>query len=165
MYRHQEVRVDVEPVLLRIQNIEDEGCVYKRQKMNLIREISKKYKSISPAPGTGDKVNVHIRVVEGEKERIQVFQGIVLKTGASGSSRSFTVRKISDGIGVEKTFPLNSPVLSKIEILSQSKVRRAKLYYLRNLKGRASRLTSVFVGDTHQKESKDASTSTPEDKE
>ena len=125
--------------------------------MNLIQEIAKKYKPISPAPGTGDKVNVHIRVIEGEKERIQVFQGIVLKTGASGSSRSFTVRKISDGIGVEKTFPLNSPVLSKVEILSQSKVRRAKLYYLRNLKGRASRLTSVFTGDAHQRENKNDS--------
>lgn len=117
--------------------------------MNLIEEIAKKYKPISPAPDTGDKVNVHIRVIEGEKERIQVFQGIVLKTGGSKASRSFTVRKISDGIGVEKTFPLNSPVLSKIEILSQSKVRRAKLYYLRNLKGRASRLSSVFTGDNN----------------
>ena len=117
--------------------------------MNLIEEITKKYKPISPAPDTGDKVNVHIRVIEGEKERIQVFQGIVLKTGGSGASRSFTVRKISDGIGVEKTFPLNSPVLSKIEIVSQSKVRRAKLYYLRNLKGRASRLSSVFTGNTN----------------
>lgn len=116
--------------------------------MNLIQEITKKYKPISPAPDTGDKVNVHIRVIEGEKERIQVFQGIVLKTGGSGASRSFTVRKISDGIGVEKTFPLNSPVLSKVEILSQSKVRRAKLYYLRNLKGRASKLTSVFARNT-----------------
>ncbi len=116
--------------------------------MNLIQEVTKKYKPISPAPDTGDKVNVHIRVIEGEKERIQVFQGVVLKTGGSGASRSFTVRKISDGIGVEKTFPLNSPVLSKVEILSQSKVRRAKLYYLRNLKGRASRLASVFTGDT-----------------
>lgn len=116
--------------------------------MNLIEEIAKKYKPISPAPDTGDKVNVHIRVIEGEKERIQVFQGIVLKTGGSGVSRSFTVRKISNGIGVEKTFPLISPVLSKIEILSQSKVRRAKLYYLRNLKGRASRLSSVFTGNT-----------------
>ena len=120
--------------------------------MNLIQEITKKYKPISPAPGTGDKVNVHIRVIEGEKERIQVFQGIVLKTGGSGVSRSFTVRKISDGIGVEKTFPLNSPILSKIEILSQSKVRRAKLYYLRNLKGRASRLSSVFTGNPNNKE-------------
>ena len=118
--------------------------------MNLIEEIAKKYKPISPAPDTGDKVNVHIRVIEGEKERIQVFQGIVLKTGGSGISRSFTVRKISDGIGVEKTFPLNSPILSKVEILSQSKVRRAKLYYLRNLKGRASRLASVFTGDTNK---------------
>ena len=114
--------------------------------MDLIQEITKKYKPISPAPDTGDKVNVHIRVIEGEKERIQVFQGIVLKTGGSGVSRSFTVRKISDGIGVEKTFPLNSPILSKVEIVSQSKVRRAKLYYLRNLKGRASRLSSVFTG-------------------
>ena len=122
--------------------------------MNLIQEISKKYKPLSPAPDTGDKVNVHIRVIEGEKERIQVFQGIVLKTGGSGAGRSFTVRKISDGIGVEKTFPLNSPILSKVEILSQSKVRRAKLYYLRNLKGRASRLASVFAGETHQTELK-----------
>ena len=115
--------------------------------MNLIQEIEKKYKATVPLPETGDKVNVHIRVIEGEKERVQVFQGIVLKTGGSGASRSFTVRKISDGIGIEKTFPLNSPILSKVEVLSQSKVRRAKLYYLRNLKGRASRLASVFTGN------------------
>ncbi len=102
------------------------------------------HKPISPIPQIGDKVDVHVRVFEGGKERIQIFQGVVLKMGGKGISRSFTVRKISDGIGVERTFPLSSPILSKINILSKSKVRRAKLYYIRKLKGRASRLTSAF---------------------
>lgn len=93
-------------------------------------------------PKVGDKVSVHVRVFEGNKERIQIFQGVVLKLGGKRLSRSFTVRKISDGIGVEKTFPIYSPVLSKLEIVSRSKVRRSKLYYTRKLQGRASRLTT-----------------------
>ena len=109
----------------------------------IIQDITRqRHKPVSPVPRTGDKVNVHARIKEGGKERIQIFQGTVIKT--EGKDSSFTVRKISEGIGVEKTFPLNSPTLAKIEILSQSKVRRAKLYYIRKLQGRASRLTSIF---------------------
>ena len=123
----------------------------------IIQDVTQnRHKPISPVPSTGDKVNVHIRIKEGGKERIQVFQGVVIKT--EGKNHSFTVRKISEGIGVEKTFPLNSPALAKVEILSQSKVRRAKLYYIRKLQGRASRLTSIF---SQNEETKD----TPADQE
>ncbi len=116
----------------------------------IIQDITQsRHKPISPVPSTGDKVNVHIHIKEGGKERIQIFQGIVIKT--EGKNQSFTVRKISEGVGVEKTFPLNSPVLAKIEIISQSKVRRAKLYYIRKLQGRASRLTAIFSSQQEKK--------------
>jgi large subunit ribosomal protein L19 len=81
----------------------------------------------------GDTVNVHVRVIEGDKERIQQFQGVVLGRHGSGMSATFTVRKVSDGVGVERIFPLHSPRVSKIEIVRDGKVRRAKLYYLRKL--------------------------------
>ncbi|RCK75884.1 MAG: LSU ribosomal protein L19p [Ignavibacteriae bacterium] len=81
----------------------------------------------------GDTVNVHVRVIEGEKERIQQFQGVVIGKRGSGMSATFTVRKVSDGVGVERIFPLHSPRISKIEIVKEGKVRRAKLYYLRKL--------------------------------
>ena len=114
--------------------------------MDLVQSIAlKDKKPFAQPPCVGDKVDVHIRVVEGEKKRIQVFQGVVLKKGGKGISQSFTVRKISNGVGVEKTFPLYSPALSKVEVLSKSKVRRARLYYIRDLKGKASRLTSAFA--------------------
>ena len=117
----------------------------------LIQKITeKRHPQIKTPPKVGDKTAVHVRISEGGKERIQVFQGVVLKLSGKGVSRSFTVRKISDGIGVERTFPLASPVLSKVEILSRSKVRRAKLYYIRKLKGRASRLTSAFFSKEDQ---------------
>ncbi len=88
----------------------------------------------------GDTVNVHVKVVEGDKERIQVFQGIVINRSGSGISESFTVRKISNGVGVERIFPIHSPNLAKIERLREGKVRRAKLYYLRKLRGKAARI-------------------------
>ncbi len=91
----------------------------------------------------GYKVKVHTKVKEGDKERIQVFEGIVIAQKKGGIRSSFTVRKISYGIGVEKVFPLYSPMIDKIEIVGRSKVRRAKLYYLRELKGKASRLKEV----------------------
>jgi large subunit ribosomal protein L19 len=81
----------------------------------------------------GDTVNVHVRVIEGDKERIQQFQGVVLGRHGSGMSATFTVRKVSDGVGVERIFPLHSPRVSKIELVKAGKVRRAKLYYLRKL--------------------------------
>ena len=86
-----------------------------------------------------------MRVKEGEKERIQIFKGIVLKIQGSGPSRSFTVRKTSEGVGVEKTFPFTSPIVSKIEILAYGKTRKARLFYLRGLKGRAAKIRSELA--------------------
>lgn len=86
-----------------------------------------------PAFKPGDTVNVHIKVIEGEKERIQQFQGVVIAKRGSGMGATFTVRKVSDGVGVERIFPLHSPRISKIEIVKEGRVRRAKLYYLRKL--------------------------------
>ncbi|MEM9558248.1 MAG: 50S ribosomal protein L19 [Acidobacteriota bacterium] len=88
----------------------------------------------------GDTVRVHVRVVEGKKERIQVFQGVVIARRGGGTRETFTVRKISGGIGVERVFPLHSPVIDKIEVVRRGKVRRAKLYYLRQLRGKAARI-------------------------
>ncbi len=88
----------------------------------------------------GDTVNVHVRVIEGEKERIQQYQGIVIAFKGSGARRTFTVRKISNGVGVERIFPLHSPRLAKIEVVRAGSVRRAKLYYLRERKGKAARI-------------------------
>ena len=88
----------------------------------------------------GDTVAVHVKVIEGDKERIQVFQGVVLQKRGSGINATFTVRKISNGIGVERIFPLHSPRIAKIERLRAGKVRRAKLFYLRDLKGKAARI-------------------------
>lgn len=88
----------------------------------------------------GDTVNVHVRVIEGEKERIQQFQGVVISLKGSGAGRSFTVRKVSNGIGVERVFPLHSTKIAKIERVREGRVRRAKLYYLRGLRGKATRI-------------------------
>jgi large subunit ribosomal protein L19 len=88
----------------------------------------------------GDTVRVHIKVVEGESERVQMFEGTVISKRGSGETTSFTVRKISFGVGVERTFPLNSPHIDKIEVVKSGKVRRARLYYLRGLTGKAARL-------------------------
>ena len=88
----------------------------------------------------GDTVKVHVRVVEGSRERIQVFQGFVLRRQGGGLRETFTVRKVSFGVGVERTFPLHSPIFDKIEVVTRGDVRRAKLYYLRNLRGKAARI-------------------------
>lgn len=88
----------------------------------------------------GDTVKVHVRVVEGNRERIQVFQGVVISRRGSGTKETFTVRKVSYGIGVERTFPLHSPLISKIEVVTRGKVRRAKLYYLRQRVGKAAKV-------------------------
>lgn len=90
----------------------------------------------------GDTVEVHVRVKEGEKERTQIYKGIVLKIKGSGVGRSFTVRKISDGVGVERTFPFTSPSVEKVELVAQGQVRRSKLYYLRKLEGKAAKVKS-----------------------
>jgi large subunit ribosomal protein L19 len=94
-----------------------------------------------PEFGAGDNVRVHVRVVEGEKERIQVFEGVVLKRKGSGVHETFTVRKIgSGGIGVERVFPVHTPRISEIEVMRRGKVRRSKIYYMRGLRGRAARI-------------------------
>lgn len=88
----------------------------------------------------GDTIKVHVRVVEGSKERIQIFQGVVISRRGGGTRESFTVRKISGSVGVERVFPLHSPTIDKIEVVRHGKVRRAKLYYLRELRGKAARI-------------------------
>ena len=93
-----------------------------------------------PEFGPGDSVRVHVKVREGDKERLQVFEGIVLRRRAGWLRATFTVRKVTYGVGVERTFPLHSPMLEKIEVIRRGHVRRAKLYYLRNLKGKAARI-------------------------
>lgn len=97
----------------------------------------------------GDTVNVHVRVVEGDKERIQQFQGVVISFKGSGANRTFTVRKVSNNIGVERIFPLNSPKIARIERVRQGRVRRAKLYYLRNRRGKAARIKEKML-DTNR---------------
>lgn len=88
----------------------------------------------------GDTITVHYKIKEGDKERVQQYQGVVLKVRGTGSLKSFTVRKISNGIGVERVFPINSPYIDKIEVNKKGLVRRAKLYYLRNLSGKKARI-------------------------
>lgn len=90
--------------------------------------------------GPGDTVRVHARIVEGEKERTQIFEGIVIRKRGDGVKASFTVRRISYGVGVERTFPLHSPRIERVEVMRSSRVRRSKLYYLRGLAGKAARL-------------------------
>jgi len=109
--------------------------------MNLMQVVEDKNmkKDVDPF-GVGDTVKVHVVIKEGDKERIQIFQGDVIAKRGAGMSASFTVRKISFGIGVEKIFPLHSKSIKKVEVLRHTKVRRAKLYYLRGLKGKSARL-------------------------
>ena len=98
------------------------------------------YRDDIPEFESGDTVNVHVRVIEGEKQRIQQYQGVVIAFIGSGSRRTFTVRKVSNGVGVERIFPVHSPRLAKIEVIRRGQVRRAKLYYLRDRKGKAARI-------------------------
>jgi len=93
----------------------------------------------------GDRVKVHVRVIEGDKERIQIFEGDVIAISGGGISKSFTVRKMSSGVGVERIFPYNSPKVAKVELVREGKVRRAKLYYLRNLSGKAARIKAKNI--------------------
>ena len=93
-----------------------------------------------PEFGSGDTIRVHVKIKEGDKERIQVFQGIVIGRRGGGTGATFTVRKISSGIGVERVFPLHSPNIDKIEMVRKGQVRRSKLYYLRNLTGKSARI-------------------------
>jgi large subunit ribosomal protein L19 len=109
--------------------------------MDLVRLVeNREMKTEPPAFRVGDSVKVHVKVREGEKDRIQVFQGIVIARRGGGTGSSFTVRKISNGVGVERVFPLYSPVVGKIEVVRRGNVRRSKLYYLRERRGKAARI-------------------------
>ena len=109
--------------------------------MDLVREVSQQYlKSDLPDFRAGDTVKVHVRLKEGEKERIQVFEGLVIARKHGGIAETFTVRKISSGIGVERIFPLHAPSVAKIEVVRMGQVRRAKLYYIRGRRGKAARI-------------------------
>jgi len=108
--------------------------------MNLVEQIEADQKKEVPSLKPGQTVRVHVKVVEGEKERTQVFEGVVIAISRNGSRSTFTVRKISYGVGVERIFPLYSPRIDKIQVVSSGKVRRAKLYYLRKLSGKRARL-------------------------
>ncbi|GKV67777.1 50S ribosomal protein L19 [Sporosarcina sp. NCCP-2716] len=110
----------------------------------LIADITKdQLKSDLPAFRPGDTVRLHVKIVEGTRERIQLFEGVVIKRRGGGISETFTVRKISNGVGVERTFPVHTPKIAKLEVTRRGKVRRAKLYYLRNLRGKAARIKEL----------------------
>ena len=101
---------------------------------------AKSLRSDVPAFEPGDTLNVHVRVVEGNRSRIQQFKGVVIRRQGDGVRETFTVRKVSFGVGVERTFPVHSPVIDSIELVSRGDVRRAKLYYLRDLRGKAAKI-------------------------
>ena len=108
---------------------------------DILREAEKhSLRGDRPSFGPGDTVRVHVKVKEGEKERIQVFAGIVIARRGGGARETFTVRKISGGVGVERVFPLHSPIIDRVDVVRSARVRRAKLYFLRNLKGKAARM-------------------------
>ncbi len=109
--------------------------------MNIIDQLEmEQMKKDVPVFKAGDTLKVHVKITEGDKQRIQIFQGVCIKRRSRGLGSSYTVRKISGGIGVERVFPLNSPSVDKIEVVRYGRVRRAKLYYLRNLRGKAARI-------------------------
>ncbi|OGQ47298.1 MAG: 50S ribosomal protein L19 [Deltaproteobacteria bacterium RIFCSPLOWO2_02_44_9] len=109
--------------------------------MNILANIEKDFiRTDIPEFRTGDTVRLSIKIKEGDKERVQAFEGTVIRKKGSGIRSTVTVRKVSWGVGVERTFPLNSPSLESVKVIGKGKVRRAKLYYLRNLKGKAARI-------------------------
>ncbi|WP_028472063.1 50S ribosomal protein L19 [Nocardioides alkalitolerans] len=108
---------------------------------NVINQLEQALKRDDvPAFRAGDTIKVQVKVVEGSRSRVQLFQGVVLRVQGSGVGRTFTVRKVSFGVGVERTFPLHSPIFESIEVVTRGDVRRAKLYYLRNLRGKAAKI-------------------------
>jgi len=126
--------------LARIRRIEFQEA----QAMDLMREVTQEYlKSDTPEFRSGDTVKVHVRLKEGEKERIQIFEGLVIAKKHGGISETFTVRKISSGVGVERVFPIHAPSVAKIEVVRHGRIRRAKLYYIRNRRGKAARIKEL----------------------
>jgi len=114
--------------------------------MGAVETIDKTQMIERPVMRSGDTVRVHVKVKEGDKERIQIFEGLVIGQHRGGARATFTVRKVSFGQGVERIFPLHSPIIQKIELVRSAKVRRAKLYYLRDLKGKAARMRETKQG-------------------
>jgi large subunit ribosomal protein L19 len=109
--------------------------------MDIMKKIEREQMRFDiPAFRSGDTVKVHLRIVEGEKERVQIFQGNVIRIKRGATNATFTVRKISDGVGVERIFPLHSPFIERVELVSEGRVRRSRLYYLRDRKGKAARI-------------------------
>ncbi|NYI08405.1 50S ribosomal protein L19 [Allostreptomyces psammosilenae] len=109
--------------------------------MNLLDVVdSASLRSDIPAFRPGDTLKVHVRVVEGNRSRVQIFQGVVIRRQGAGVRETFTVRKVSFGVGVERTFPVHTPIVEKIEVVTRGAVRRAKLYYLRDLRGKAAKI-------------------------
>jgi len=108
---------------------------------NLIDQVAaQSLRTDIPEFRAGDTLDVHVKVIEGSRSRVQVFKGVCIKVQGSGVGRTFTVRKVSFGVGVERTFPLHTPAIDKIEVVTRGDVRRAKLYYLRNLRGKAAKI-------------------------
>jgi len=109
--------------------------------MEKLKQLEKEMMRLDlPEFAPGDTVKVHVKIKEGEKERIQVFQGVVISKRKGTTSATFTVRKVSYGVGVERVFPMHSPIIDKIEVVTRGRVRRAKIYYLRKLRGKAARI-------------------------
>ncbi|NOY39953.1 MAG: 50S ribosomal protein L19 [Nitrospirae bacterium] len=108
--------------------------------MNMVSSVEEAFRKEVPQFNIGDTVRIHVRVVEGDKERIQPFEGVVIGRKGSGIKETFMLRKVSHGIGVERIFPVHSPVIEKLEVIRQGDVRRAKLYYLRDKKGKAAKV-------------------------
>ena len=113
--------------------------------MDLVKFVEEQVitKNEFPSFKSGDTVSVHYKIREGNKERIQIYQGVVIQRNSAGANETFTVRKMSNGVGVERIFPINSPNIDKVEVNSHGKVRRAKLFYLRELTGKAARIKSL----------------------
>src|SRR5574344_371234 len=122
---------------------------------NIVNEITaRQLKHDVPSFSSGDTVAVSVRIIENKKERIQVYEGVVIQRRGHGVSETFTVRKISSGGGVERTFPLNSPALSKVELVKPGHVRRARIHYMRNLQGKAARIKDVEQVEASAKDAK-----------
>jgi large subunit ribosomal protein L19 len=127
--------------------LKDKKSGYLVKIMDLVKFVEEQAvaKNKVPAFKSGDTISVHYKIREGNKERVQIYQGVVIQRNGVGTTETFTVRKISNGVGVERIFPVNSPNIDKIEINSSGKVRRAKLFYLRDLTGKAARIKSKRV--------------------
>ena len=139
MFKLEAVRCLI--AFLRHERLEKEGG---RIAVNLIKVLEKDYlRDDIPEFKPGDTVRVHVKVIEGNRERIQTFEGVVIRRRGGGLDETFTVRRVSYGVGVERTFPLHSRKIDKIEVVRRGRVRRARLYYLRNLRGKAARIKEL----------------------